>query len=68
MLSKFITEKSEHECEPEDYFAKNPKNYRDQKEDLKRGLDFLYSFKHALSELHPSVMPIIEALIKNDID
>lgn len=68
MLSRLITEKNEHEHEPEDYFAKNPKSYRDQKEDLKRGIDFLYSFKQALSELHPSVMPIIESMIKSNID
>jgi hypothetical protein len=66
MLSKLITEKHEHETE--DCFARNPKSVRDQKEDLKRGIDFLYSFKQALNELHPSVLPIIESMIRHDIE
>ena len=66
MLSKIITEKHEHETE--DCFARNPRAIRDQKEDLKKGIDFLYSFKQALSELHPSVLPIIESMIKSEID
>lgn len=66
MLSKLVTDKHEHESE--DCFARNPKSTRDQKEDLKRGIDFLYSFRQALNELHPSVLPIIEALIKSEID
>ncbi len=66
MLSKLITEKHEHEME--ECFARNPKSVRDQKEDLKRGIDFLYSFKQALNELHPSVLHIIESMIKSEID
>ncbi len=66
MLSKLITEKCEHDIE--ECFARDPKAMRDQKEDLKRGIDFLYSFKKALNELHPSVLPIIESMIKSNID
>lgn len=66
MLSKLITEKHEHETE--ECFSRNPKSVRNQKEDLKLGLDFLYSFKQALNELHPSVLPIIESMIRNPID
>ncbi len=66
MLSRLITERHEHETE--DCFSRNPKIGRDQKDDLKKGIDFLYSFKQALNELHPSVLPIIESMIKHDID
>ena len=66
MLSKLIVDRSEHETE--DFFTRNPKSSRDQKEDLKKGIDFLYSFRECLNQLHPSVAPIIEALIKADID
>jgi hypothetical protein len=66
MLSRLITERHEHETE--ECFARNPKSTRDQKEDLKRGIDFLYSFKQALNELHPSVLPIIESMIRHDVE
>lgn len=66
MLSNLITDKNEHETE--DYFTRNPNSARDQKEDLKKGIDFMYSFKQALNQLHPSVLPIIESMIKHGID
>lgn len=68
MLSRLITERNEYDHEPEDCFTRDPKIHRDQKEDLKRAIDYLYSFKKGLAELHPSVLPIIESMIKNGID
>lgn len=65
-MSMLITDKNEHETE--DFYTTNPNCARDQKEDLKKGIDFLYSFKKALNQLHPSVLPIIEAMIKNSVD
>ena len=37
---------------------------RDQQEDLKKAIDYMYSFKEALATLHPSVLPIIETILK----
>ena len=66
MLSILISEKHEHETE--ECFARDQRYTRNQKEDLKRGIDVLYAFKQTLNELHPSILPIIEAMIRSGID
>jgi hypothetical protein len=37
---------------------------RDEKEDLKKGLDHLWEFRQKLAELHPNVVGTIEALLQ----
>jgi hypothetical protein len=46
-----------------DPFTRDPRLNRNQKEDLKRAIDYLYELKTELSILHPSVLPIIASMI-----
>lgn len=40
------------------------RHIRNEKEDLKKGIDLLYSFKQELDSLHPHVCNIIENLLQ----
>lgn len=63
MLSALMT--YEEEKGAAEQFAKEIQlSRRDQREDLKLALDYLYAFKDKLSYLHPSVLPIIETMLK----
>jgi hypothetical protein len=37
---------------------------RDEQEDMKKGIDYLYEFKKKLRELHPSVLDAIENMLQ----
>ena len=50
-------------CLPKE-FASNDKYNRDEKEDLKTGIDLLFKFKHELDKLHPKTLDYIDQLLQ----
>lgn len=45
--------------------ANEPKQWdRNEQEDMKKGIEYLYEFKEKLSKLHPVVMDAIENMLQ----
>ena len=64
LLSSLITDKENQE---ELFIQKSDRSSRDQEEDLTIALTYLYEFKRRLSKLHPSILPIVESMLKDDV-
>lgn len=65
MLS--LLESKEKE-EPMEFCAVRDGRYgRSQRDDLHIALELLYDFKDKLSELHPSILPIVQGILKAQI-
>lgn len=60
MLSLLMRENDFH-------IINNERMHRDQKQDLKIAIDYLYEFKEKLILLHPSVNHIIELMLKSEV-
>lgn len=63
MLSLLSTQPDE-ECET---FISSERRNRNQQTDLALAIHSLYEFKRSLEKLHPSVLPIIEAILRSDV-
>ena len=62
MLSSLRTYTSYTETVPK--INVNDKWVRNQKEDMKKAMDYLYEFREKLDELHPECVIIIESMLQ----
>ncbi len=68
MLSRFTTEQLSSECVPLRNAQPVPESRytRDEEEDLKKAIGYLYEFKKKLDSLHPNCVYIIEHMLQNN--
>ncbi len=52
-------------CGQVNTICREPKYDRNEKDDLKLGLDYLWEFKEKLNNLHPNVLYTIEKLLQH---
>ena len=52
-------------CISNNQICREPKYDRNEKDDLKLALDYLFEFKEKLNNLHPNVLYIIEKLLQS---
>lgn len=64
LLSHLITSDITYE---EVFIERSDRKSRNQHDDLIKAIDCLYEFKKILNGLHPSVLPIIECILKSDV-